>query len=189
MPAPGALAADHLYVRHATATTYHGVLTNSVVNLYWPTGDTRHRRPPPPCTSSPTATTPTTATATLPTGVSSNHYLGSRLPRRAPTTGSIPTGGPSSLQRIMNLTTVRTHQYAVWITIGFFEVKQAGRPGDAVATNPQLAFDIMGPEVGAVNGKNVRYRGFFLVDRLKLTGFNPHHRQLPRGGCLSQGIQ
>ena len=36
-----------------------------------------------------------------------------------------------------------------------------------------LAFDTMGPEVGAVNGKGVRYRGFFLVDRTKLNGFNP----------------
>ena len=48
----------------------------------------------------------------------------------------------------------------------------AGGPGD-VRTNPQLAFDIMGPEIGAANGKTTRYRGFFLVDRLQLTGFNP----------------
>ena len=26
------------------------------------------------------------------------------------------------LQKVMNLTTVRTHQYAVWMTVGFFEV-------------------------------------------------------------------
>ena len=29
----------------------------------------------------------------------------------------------------MNLTTVRTHQYAVWITIGFFEIKKQGDIG------------------------------------------------------------
>ena len=73
----------------------------------------------------------------------------------------------------MNLTTVRTHQYAVWITIGFFEVKKQGDIGMLVQGSPQLAFDIMGPEVGALSGQNVRFRGFFLVDRLKLTGFNP----------------
>ena len=72
----------------------------------------------------------------------------------------------------MNLTTTRTHQYAVWITIGFFEVKRQGDLGMLV-TIPQLAFDIMGPEIGAANGKNTRYRGFYLVDRLQLTGFNP----------------
>ena len=72
----------------------------------------------------------------------------------------------------MNLTTTRTHQYAVWITIGFFEIKRQGDLG-MFRINPQLAFDIMGPEIGAANGKTTRYRGFFLVDRLQLTGFNP----------------
>ena len=38
---------------------------------------------------------------------------------------------------------------------------------------PVLAFDTLGPEIGATNGKSTRYRGFFLVDRLQLTGFNP----------------
>ncbi len=71
----------------------------------------------------------------------------------------------------MNQTTVRSHQYAVWITIGFFSVKRQGDLG-MYSANPQLAFDIMGPEVGAANGKNTRYRGFYLVDRLQLTGFN-----------------
>jgi hypothetical protein len=77
------------------------------------------------------------------------------------------------LQRAMNLTTVRTHQYAVWITVGFFEVRRQGDIGMLGQGAPALAFDAMGPEVGALNGQNVRYRGFFLVDRLKLTGFDP----------------
>ena len=76
------------------------------------------------------------------------------------------------LQRIMNLTTPRTHQYAVWITVGFFEVKRQGDLGMFVY-NPTLAFDILGPEIGAANGKNTRFRSFYLVDRLRLTGFNP----------------
>ncbi len=76
------------------------------------------------------------------------------------------------IQKAMNLTTVRTHQYAVWITIGFFEIKKQGDIGMLGQGVPQLAFDIMGSEVGAANGNNVRYRGFFIVDRLKLTGFN-----------------
>ena len=77
------------------------------------------------------------------------------------------------MQRVMNLTTVRTHQYAVWITVGFFEVIKTGDLGMLYARYPQYAFDVMGPEVGAVTGNNVRFRGFFLVDRTKLTGFNP----------------
>jgi large repetitive protein len=32
----------------------------------------------------------------------------------------------------------------------------------------------MGSELSTLNGRSrIRYRGFFLVDRLKLTGFNP----------------
>jgi hypothetical protein len=73
----------------------------------------------------------------------------------------------------MNLTTVRTHQYAVWITVGFFEVKRQGDIVMLAQGLPQLAFDVMGPEVGALNGQSVRYRGFFLIDRLRLAGFNP----------------
>ncbi len=75
------------------------------------------------------------------------------------------------LQRVMNLTTVRTHQYAVWITVGFFEVKRQGDVSMIASGDPRLAFDILGPEIGLPDQKNRRYRGFFLVDRLKLDGF------------------
>ena len=47
------------------------------------------------------------------------------------------------LQRVMNLTTVRTHQYAVWITVGFFEVKRRGDVGMIASGDPRLAFDIL----------------------------------------------
>jgi hypothetical protein len=75
------------------------------------------------------------------------------------------------LQKAMNLTTVRTHQYAVWITVGFFEVTQQGNPS-LVSSAPGLAFDQLGREIG-LNGRLVRYRGFYLVDRTRATGFNP----------------
>ena len=42
------------------------------------------------------------------------------------------------LQSVMNLTTVRSHQFAVWITIGFFEVKRQGKPELAIS-HPTLA--------------------------------------------------
>jgi hypothetical protein len=75
------------------------------------------------------------------------------------------------LQRVMNLTTVRTHQYAVWITVGFFRVV---RQGDPVNGSGVLAYDQLGEEVGLPGDKKLRYRGFFIVDRLKLTGFDPN---------------
>ena len=77
------------------------------------------------------------------------------------------------LHRVMNLTTVRTHQYAVWITVGFFEVKRPGKVGMIASGDPRLAFDILGREIGLLDDTNLRYRGFFLVDRLKLDGFDP----------------
>jgi len=76
------------------------------------------------------------------------------------------------MQKMMNLSTVRTHQYAVWVTVGFFEVVSQGDPA-AAGTNPDAAFDVIGREVGLIGGKNVRHRGFFIVDRLKLDGFDP----------------
>jgi len=76
------------------------------------------------------------------------------------------------MQKVMNLTTVRTHQYAVWITIGFFEVKREGDLGMIQQGIPLLAYDLLGPEIGAASGQTTRYRGFFLVDRTKLYGFD-----------------
>jgi hypothetical protein len=70
------------------------------------------------------------------------------------------------LQKVTNLTTPRTHQYAVWVTVGLFEVV---RPGDRAQFIP----DELGPELGAATGANVRYRAFFVLDRTRATGFNP----------------
>jgi hypothetical protein len=137
-------------------------LTGPSVNLYWPGGNSMQLYDG--VTGDPPTPLP------LPSGVT-NPNLG----------GGSATGGDYSahpywrseqLQRLMNLTTPRTHQYAVWITVGFFEVKRQGDLG-MYLYNPLAAFDILGPEIGAANGKSTRYRGFFLVDRLRLTGFNP----------------
>jgi hypothetical protein len=78
------------------------------------------------------------------------------------------------LQKVTNQTTVRTHQYAVWITVGFFEVLRQGDPMLAAdPVNYPFAYDILGLELGKLEGENIRYRGFFLIDRTKAVGFNP----------------
>ncbi|WP_422931307.1 hypothetical protein [Singulisphaera sp. PoT] len=79
------------------------------------------------------------------------------------------------LQKVTNLTTVRTHQYAVWITVGFFEVLNEGDPLLG-STSAMLATDKLGPEIGLAQGENIRYRSFFVIDRTKAYGFSP---QLP----------
>ena len=81
------------------------------------------------------------------------------------------------LQKAMNLTTVRTHQYAVWITVGFFEVTRQGdllmaggggnagrRPG---VRHPRARDRCLDRPDDAIPG-------FFLVDRLQLTGYDPN---------------
>ena len=78
----------------------------------------------------------------------------------------------------MNNTTTRTHQYAVWLTVGFFEVVKEGNPrwptSDDPNTDVSMAVDQLGNELNAAVGKNVRYRSYFLIDRSTATGFNPN---------------
>jgi hypothetical protein len=132
--------------------------------------------------SAPSATPPATSITTGSLGgltyntvnlvnpvVPNTTYLGNST---APDGGQHPYYRSEMLQRVMNLTTVRTHQYAVWITVGFFRVTRQGDPSLAY-TNPSLAYDQLGPEVGLPGGKKTRYRSFFIVDRTKLTGFDP----------------
>lgn len=147
-------------------TAYAALLTDKSVNLYWPGGNAS-------TLLSADAMGNYTVPANVPLpGGASNPYLGANGSGTSADGREHPYWRSEQLQKIMNLTTPRTHQYAVWLTIGFFEVKRQGDLG-MFLYNPILAFDILGPEIGAANGKNVRYRGFYLVDRLRLTGFNP----------------
>jgi hypothetical protein len=98
-------------------------------------------------------------------------YLGSHNVAN-PDTSQHPYWRSEMMQKVMNLTTVRTHQYAVWITIGFFEVKREGDPAQILNGNPKYAYDVLGSELGAAEGQTTRYRAFFVVDRLKLVGFD-----------------
>ncbi len=76
------------------------------------------------------------------------------------------------LQKVMNLTTTRTHQFAVWVTVGYFEVVQEGNP-QLAGIDPTSAYDLLGPERGSADGTAVRQRAFFVIDRTKANGFNP----------------
>jgi hypothetical protein len=72
----------------------------------------------------------------------------------------------------MNLTTVRSHQFAVWITVGFFEVKWRGRP-ELATLNPSQAVDLLGREISSAGGRQARHRAFFVLDRSRASGLNP----------------
>ncbi len=179
--------------------TFYAALTDAVPSLYWPTGiatgnparyygtAASYYTPPVTPLTAPTTTTifqdgtsgtPTPGTAgTLGTTINSpslgssfvatpSTYLGTDYRQH-------PFWRSEEMQRVMNLTTVRTHQYAVWVTIGFFEVTRQGDLGMASSATPWLAYDIMGPEIRATAGTSTRFRQFALVDRLRLSGFNP----------------
>ena len=138
---------------------------------------------PTPSTSQFEYTNDTAANSVIVAGT--NNYLGASIQTSNVNGGPPvvnPTGTPpifvdnrqhplyrtEMLQKIMNLTTVRTHQYAVWITVGFFEVIKPGTPELGIP-------DLLGQEVGLSAGKNTRYRSFFTLDRTKATGFNPYY--------------
>lgn len=95
------------------------------------------------------------------------------------------------IQRMANLATTRSNVYAVWITVGFFEVKQAkddariaGRyfnPDGSFQTPAlqELFFRVypdgwtLGEEIGRDTGQDVRHRGFYVVDRSRPVAFKP----------------
>jgi hypothetical protein len=155
-------------------------INDGFVNLFWvPSGVSPSSPPAPVSPPSPVSTTPNPYLGS--NSVSANSVAPPTPPATTPAstpplydTKQHPYFRTEMLQKVMNLTTVRTHQFAVWITVGFFEVK---RQGDLLMlqqtnANPVLAFDLLGPELGAATGQTTRYRGFFIVDRLKLYGFD-----------------
>ncbi len=70
------------------------------------------------------------------------------------------------MQRLMNLTTVRTQQFAVWLTVGFFEVTEEEDRGSFIPAT-------LGREVGTGTGTNRRFRMFYVVDRSRAIGYAP----------------
>lgn len=102
--------------------------------------------------------------------ITANNLLGAKWTASASGTDlrQHPLYRTEFLQKAMNQTTVRTHQFAVWITVGFFEVTATGTPELGIP-------DVLGQELGYTAGKNVRYRSFFTIDRTRATGFNPYN--------------
>jgi hypothetical protein len=65
------------------------------------------------------------------------------------------------LTKIYNRLTTRSNVYAVFLTVGFFQVMSGGAVGSP--NIPQL-----GPEIGRSEGRQIRHRMFAIVDRTNL---------------------
>jgi hypothetical protein len=66
----------------------------------------------------------------------------------------------AALNRLGNLITTRSNVFAVWVTVGYFEV-DAAPPGVAVQ------------ELGLETGEVERHRGFYVIDRSVPVGYEP----------------
>ena len=72
------------------------------------------------------------------------------------------------LQRLSNLLTTRSNVYAVWVTVGFFEVSPV--PVDPIRYPDGFT---LGQEIGSETGEIKRPRAFYIYDRSIPVGFEP----------------
>jgi len=71
------------------------------------------------------------------------------------------------LNRLSNLLTTHSNVFAVWATVGFFELEE--NPGGADAAHPDGYR--LGPELGVDTGSVKRHRAFYVIDRSIPVGF------------------
>ena len=77
-------------------------------------------------------------------------------------------------QRLAGTATTRSNVYAVWVTVGYFEVLPAVRPPTWPLSVYQGVFpagDQLGPELGSDTGDVKRHRAFYIFDRSIPVGF------------------
>lgn len=82
-------------------------------------------------------------------------------------------------QRLGNLVTTRSSVFAIWITVGYFEVDETGALVDA---------NMGGKEIGAETGEVKRNRGFYVFDRSIPVAFEPGKNHNVERGILVKSI-
>ncbi|MGB2498135.1 MAG: hypothetical protein ACPIA2_00460, partial [Mariniblastus sp.] len=75
--------------------------------------------------------------------------------------------------RLGNLVTTKSSVFAVWVTVGYFEVDE---------------FGLVGAEIGADTGDVKRNRGFFMFDRSIPMAFEPGKNHNIEKGILVESI-
>jgi len=116
------------------------------------------------------------------------------FPAAAAQTYSDPNRNPyfryQLLSRLGNSLTTRSNVYAVWITIGYFEVSPAP------ATTGTIDYTIypdgyqLGQELGSDMGDITRHRAFYIYDRSIPVGFEPgRDHNIAKGILLKRFIE
>ena len=90
------------------------------------------------------------------------------------------------MTRLGNLVTDRSGVFAIWITVGYFEVEKApdfasnengvaDRCGNDITIYNRVYPDgyMLGRELGSDTGDVKRPRGFYIIDRTEEVGFKP----------------
>jgi hypothetical protein len=89
-----------------------------------------------------------------------------------------------SLAQLSNLLTTRSNVYAIWITVGYFEVSAVGVD---VAHPDGYA---LGQELGSDSGDIKRHRAFYIFDRSIPVGFEPgRDHNIDKGVLLKRFIE
>jgi hypothetical protein len=80
-------------------------------------------------------------------------------------------------QKLGSVLTTRSNCFAVWITIGYFEVEDYRPTGAAVVIDAAHPDGLsLGQEVSADSGDIKRHRAFYIIDRSIPVGFIPGSR-------------
>ena len=77
------------------------------------------------------------------------------------------------INRLGNLVTTRSNVYAVWMTVGFFEVEPSPDANTPAGLKVHPDGFRLGKELGEENGTVQRHRAFYIIDRSVPVAFEP----------------
>ena len=106
--------------------------------------------------------------------------------------GSNPFFRFQPYEKLGNVLTTQSNVYAVWITVGYFQVQKAPNKTGTTSPDPTIypdGYQIMG-ELGADSGEVKRHRAFYLFDRSIPMGYQRgHDNNVSNGIILSRMIE
>ena len=107
--------------------------------------------------------------------VGTGPLLGFQWPEKYANTARNPYFRTQIINRLSSVTTTTSNVFAVWVTVGYFEVQPFDPDGDGVANVDAVHPDgyTFGAEAGSEVGQTQRNRAFYIIDRSIPVGFEP----------------